>query len=238
MNFNKNYYKLCLPSLMASAAIILLGVAFALIFGFNTTAVNPCGLGGIIIYLSIYLLATSVFQVVYLRIRFNWSTGFVVILKNFVDIILLICLIAIVRVPLTLLTVLSCVVTTLFGNVVALILLVKANKLLQTETNHKDLSNKLIAENILGVIILALAVIVVNCMLLGTGLNLISFALCTILGIIVAGFTSLFILVPVWLGFVKRELRIKEKAKKLEKSDKVVNEIKEETNIENATTLN
>ena len=238
MNFNKNYYKLCLPSLMASAGVILLGVAFALIFGFNTTAVNPCGLGGIIIYLSIYLLATSVFQVVYLRIRFNWSTGFVVILKNFVDIILLICLIAILRVPLTLLTVLSCVVTTLFGNVVALILLVKANKLLRTETNHKDLSNKLIAENILVVIILALAVIVVNCMLLGTGLNLISFALCTILGIIVAGFTSLFILVPVWLGFVKRELRIKEKAKKLEKSDKVVNEIKEETNIENATTLN
>ena len=228
MNFHKNYYKLCLPCLMATAGILILGIALALILGYNTSVATPYGLGGIIFYLGVYLLAVSVFDIIYLKIRYNWSTGFVVVLKNFVDVFLLLAIIAIVRVPLTLETVLSCLVATLWGNFVSLVLLSKANTLLKEEDKSQDLCNKLIAKNIMFVVLCAVSVIAVLLLFLMSYLdNSLSFVLGGVIAVIVSTFTALFIMVPVWLGFVKRELKLKEKSKK------IVTE-----KIENATQIN
>lgn len=240
MNFHKNYYKLCLPSLMATLAIILLGVAFALIFGFNTSSVTPYSLGGTILYLSVYLMAASVFAIIYLRVRYNWSTGFVVVLKNFVDVILLISIIAVVRIPLTLETVMACVLTTVFGNFTALYLLKQANKNLSTENNAQKLNNNLIQANIVKILVFGFIVMVLMAMLIGTSLpNILSFSLGAIVGVVVSCFTSLFVLVPVWLGFIKREYRLKQKFSKTEQIiDNKKVEINQETSKDNATSEN
>ncbi len=216
MNFHKNYYKLCLPSLMVSLAVFILGVAFALIFGFNTTTVTPYGIGGLVFYLSIYLLAVSVFDVIYLRIRFNWSTGFVVVLKNYIDIFLLVAILAIVRVPLTLYTVFACVLTTMFGNFVSLFLLKKANELKNVEKNFETLNNSVIESSIKHLLIIAFALLVALSMFLGTALsNILSFSLAGAIGVVVSFLTAIFMLVPIWLGFVKREEKLKNKQKEV-----------------------
>ena len=215
MNFHKNYYKLCLPSLVASAAVLLLGIAFSLIFGYNTTVATPYGIGGIIFYLGIYLLALGVFNIVYLRVRFNWSTGFVVVLKNFVDAFLILAIIAIVRIPLTLETFIAIVIATLYSNVLSLALLCKANRDIKTETDFVILNNNLIEGNIKLILPISFAVMIVVCVFFGTGLqNMLSFVLGSVVGIVVSTITALFMLTPVWLGFVKRELKIKQKSKK------------------------
>lgn len=235
MNFHKNYYKLCLPSLFITLAIIVLGIAFALIFGYNTTVATPYGLGGIIFYLAIYLLAISVFDVVYLKLRYNWSTGFVVVLKNFVDIILLLSIVAVVRVPLVLETVLACLFTTLFGNFISLVLLKRVNDGIKTENNHVKLNNEVIEGSIKPLLVISFVIMVVLCLIFGTGLqNMLGFALSGIIGILVSLFTAICILLPVWFGFVKRELKIKKRVKV--QTTEVKEETKQQIN-ENATQI-
>lgn len=212
MNFHKNYYKCCLPSLFISLAIMLVGIAMSLILGYNTSVATPYALGGLVFYIGLLFLCISVFEIIYFKLRYNWSTGFVIVLKNFVDAILLFSIIAIVRIPLTLSTFIASAFGLILGNITSLILLNNANNEVKNQSNYVKFSNDFISNNILGILILSSALLLVMAVLIGTTIpSLIGFALAGVVAVIINALTSVFLLVPIWIGFMKREFKLKNK---------------------------
>lgn len=212
MNFHKNYYKLFPISLLCLLAISLLGIAIAIIFGYNTVVAMPMSIGGLIFYIALYLVILSVFEIVYFKLRYNWSTGFTLVLKNFVDAFILFALIGLTRVPLTMYALYALIAQTVFSTITYILLIRQANENIKENTNSKDICNNTVASNFKSLLIITAVSIVTVLLLILTMLpNMYTLTLPAILAFLVSLVTLVLCTLPMWAMFVKRELKIKQK---------------------------